>query len=80
MVFRIVLALADDLNDLIAHALEGNVRHFQGFRGYAFALANQPQQDMFGADIVMLQAARLILRQHHYPARPICKAFEHFTP
>ena len=43
----------------------------------AFALTNQPKEDVFGADIVVVQEARFLLSQYDDPAGSVCETLEH---
>ena len=55
--------LAQHLDGLGAHFFEIDAQAFQDPGGNAFALAHQPQEQMFGANVVMVQTARFIDRQ-----------------
>ena len=69
-------ALADDLLDLGAHGLERDAERLERLGGDAFALVDQPEQDVLGADVVVVEQARLFLRQDDDSAGPIGEAFE----
>ena len=69
-------ALADDLLDLAAYSLERDAERFERLGGDAFALVDQPEQDVLGADVVVVQQARFFLRQNHDPTGPIGEPFE----
>ena len=60
---------AADLGQLDAHVLEHA-------RGDAFALAHQAEQQVLGADVVMVEALGLILRQGEDLARSVCELVE----
>jgi hypothetical protein len=70
-------ALTDDLLDLRTHGLEGDPERLERLGGHTLALVDQPEQDVLGADVVVIEKARFLLRQHHDPAGPICEPFEH---
>ena len=70
-------ALADDLLDLAAHGLERDAERLERLRGDAFALVDQAEQDVLGADVAVVQQTRFLLRQHHHPPGPIGEAFKH---
>src|SRR4029077_16717175 len=72
-----LLAGADDPHDLRAHALNGDVEALQHARGQALLLAEQPEQDVLGADVVVLERARLLLRKNDHLPGPFCKSLEH---
>jgi hypothetical protein len=38
---------------------------------------DEAEQDVFGADVGVVQEPRFFLRQHHDPACPVGKSFEH---
>ena len=62
------LALADDLLDLLAHGLERDVQGLERLGGDAFALVDQPEQDVLGADVVVVEHPRLFLREDDDPS------------
>ncbi len=76
---RGVRALADDLLDLLADAVEGDVHGLEGLRRHALALADQAEQDVLRADVVVVEHARLFLREHHHSTGPIGEPFEHVS-
>ena len=57
--------------------IERDARRFEDLRGDAVALGEQAEQQVLGADVVVRQAAGLLLRQHHHRAGLIGEAFEH---
>ena len=69
-------ALADDLLDLAADGLEGDAERLEGLGGDALALVDQPEQDVLGADVVVVEEARFLLGQDDDPAGPVGEAFE----
>ena len=70
-------SLADDLDDLAAHRLEGNAHALQGTGGDALALVDQAEEDVFGADVVVVEKASLLLRQDDHSSGPVGEALEH---
>src|SRR3712207_4659656 len=50
-----LLAGADDADDLGAYALDGDVERLEDARGKALLLAEESEQDVLGADVVVLQ-------------------------
>ena len=74
---RGLLALADDLLDLAADSLQRDPQRLQRLRCDAFALVNQTQQDVLGADVVVVEHPGLFLRQDDHPAGTVGKSFEH---
>ena len=73
-------ALADDLLDLAAHGLERDAERLEGLGRDAFALVDQPEQDVLGADVVVVEEARFFLRQDDDPAGPVGEPFEQGEP
>jgi hypothetical protein len=74
---RRLLALADDLLDLLRTASSEMPRRLQRLGGDALTLVDEPEQDVLGADVVVVEHARLFLRQHDHPAGPVGEPFEH---
>ena len=74
---RDLVALADDARDLRAHLLDGDVERLEHPRGETFFLAQQAEQDVLGADVVVLQRPRLVLRENDDLASPFCESLEH---
>ena len=72
-----LLAGADDAHDLGADALDGDVEGLEHARGEALLLAQQPEQDVLGADVVVLERARLLLGENDHLAGPFCESLEH---
>ena len=74
---RGLLALTDDLLDLRTHAFEGDAERLEGLGGHALALVDESEQDVLGADVVVVEQARFFLRQHDHTSRSVSKSFEH---
>ena len=53
-------ALREDPDDLVAHLVQANAQRFQDACGDPLALADQAEQQVLGADVVVSQAARLV--------------------
>ena len=49
---------------------------FEGLGGDALALVDEAEEDVLGADVVVVQEACFLLRQHDDPAGPVGEAFE----
>src|SRR2546426_6537784 len=87
------LAAADGGFDLGAHAVGGNIQVLQHLAGdpLTFAadpwhvavslltFADDPQQDMLGADDAVVEALRLFLSEDDHAPRPFCKPLKHRT-
>ena len=74
------LALADDVLDLGADGLERDVHGLERLRGDALALVDQPEQEVLGADVVVVEHPRLFLREDHDPPGSVGEALEHVYP
>jgi hypothetical protein len=74
---RSLLPLSDDLLHLLAHGDQRDVEVLERLGGETFALVDEAQQDVLGADVVVVEHPRLFLREHHHPSGPICEPFEH---
>ncbi len=72
-----LLTGADDPHDLCADALDGDVQRFENASGEALLLAEQPEQDVLGADVVVLESARLLLREDDDLPCSLCESLEH---
>jgi hypothetical protein len=57
--------------------LERDAERLEGLGGDAFALVDQPEQNVLGADVVVVEQASLFLGQHHHAAGSICESFKH---
>jgi hypothetical protein len=69
---------ADDAHDLRAHALDGDVERLEDARGEALLLAEQAEQDVLGADVVVLERPRLLLGEDDHLAGSFCESLEHW--
>src|SRR4051812_775423 len=72
-----LLARADDAHDLGAHALDGDVERLEDPSGKALLLAEQAEEDVLRADVVVLERSRLFLRENDDLAGPFRKSLEH---
>ena len=57
--------------------LEREPHEFERPRRDAVALVDQAEQDVLGADVVVVQQARLLLGEDDHPPGPVGEAFEH---
>ena len=73
---RDLVTLADDPRDLGAHLLDRDVERLEHARGEAFLFAQQPEQDVLRADVVVLERASLVLRENDDLAGPFGESFE----
>ncbi len=74
-----LLAGADDADDLGAHALDSDVERLEDAGGEALLLAEQAEQDVLGADVVVLERPRLFLREDDYLPGPLCESLKHLS-
>ena len=74
---RDLVALADDPRDLRANLLDRDVEGLEHPRRETLFLAKQPEQDVLGADVVVLQRPGLVLCEDDDLASPFSEAFEH---
>ena len=74
---RRLAAVTDDLLDLGADGLERDAERLERLGGDALALVDQAEQDVLGADVVVVEQARFFLRQDDHSAGSIGEAFEH---
>ena len=74
---RGLLPAADNLLDPMPDRLEADPQGRQRPGGDTFALPQEAEQDVLGADVVVIQVPGLGLRQHDDPARPVGETLEH---
>ena len=72
--------LADDLLDLAAHGLERDAETLERLGGNALALVDEPEQDVLGPDVGVVEQARFLLGEDDHPASPVGESFEHVRP
>src|SRR5262249_8116958 len=59
----LALVAVQQVDDLLAHPVQVGAELDQHLRGHAVALADQPEQDVLGADVVMAELQRLTQRK-----------------
>jgi len=64
----LALVAAEQLDDLLAHAVQVGAELVEHLRGDALALADQAEQDVLGADVVVPQLERLAQRELKAPS------------
>ncbi len=74
---RDLLTGADDAHDLGAHALDGDVQALEHARSETLLLAQQAEQDVLRADVVVLERPGLLLGEDDHLAGPLCESLEH---
>jgi hypothetical protein len=77
LLLRLLLALADDLLDLLPHGVQADPQRFQGPRRDALALADQAEQEVLGPDVVVIESPGFVLRQVDRLSRPVGKPLKH---
>ena len=74
---RDFVALADDAGHLGTHLFDRDLKGIKDARGEAFLFAQQPEQDVLGADVVVLERAGLVLCEDDDLARSLCETLKH---
>jgi hypothetical protein len=74
---RDLVTLADDPRNLGAHLFHGDVERLENAGRKALLLAQQAEQDVFRADVVVLERPRFILGEDDDLARSFCESLEH---
>ena len=77
MAARRLLALSDDLLDLGAHGLQGDAQALERLRRHTLTFMDEAEQDVLGADVVVIEHARLFLRKHDHSPGSVGKPLEH---
>src|SRR5438046_2208725 len=57
-----LLSPADDLDDVLAHRVLADLQLLQRPRRHAFGFPHQPEQEMLGTDVVVVELSGLLLR------------------
>ena len=74
---RPLFAIADDALDLLAHLVERDVQRSQSAGSDALVLTQEAQEQVLGANVVVVEVTGLFLGEHHHLAGPFGKSFEH---
>jgi hypothetical protein len=77
---RRLLALADDLLDLLADRLQADAKRLERLGRHTLALVDEAEQDVLRADVVVIERPGFFLRPDDNPPRPVGKPFEHRVP
>ena len=77
---RSLLTLTDDLLDLVAHLLKGDVHALESLRCQTFTLVDEAEQNVLGADVVVFEKFRFFLREHHNASCSVGEPLEHIHP
>src|SRR5690606_989217 len=76
---RLLLALADDVLHLLAHRVERDAERLERLGGNALTLVDEAEQDVLGADVVVVEHLRLFLGEDDHATGSVGKALEHFN-
>src|SRR4029078_4615142 len=76
---RRLLALADDLLDLGPDGLQRDAERLQGLGRDAFTLVDEAEQDVLGADVVVVEHPGLFLGQDDNSPRAVGEPLEHVS-
>ena len=68
---------SDDPHNLGTNAVDRDLQRLKHACGQALLLAEQPQQNVLGPDVIVLERPGFFLRQHHNLAGSLCKSLEH---
>jgi hypothetical protein len=74
---RLLLTLANDVLHLLAHRVEGDVERLESLCCNAFTLVDQSEQDVLGADVVVVEHLGLFLGQDNDATGAIGKSLKH---
>jgi len=74
-----LLAAADNLLYLLADRLQPDPQRLQRLGRDSFLLVDQAEQEMLGADVVVVQHPGFFLRQDNYTPGPIGEPLEHVS-
>jgi hypothetical protein len=70
---------SDEAYHLGADALDRDVERLEHACAEALVLAQDPEQDVLGADVVVLQKAGFLLGEDDHLAGSLCEALEHLS-
>ena len=74
---RGLLAGADHLLDLLTHGVQRDAELLERLAGDPLALVNEAEEDVLGADVVVVEHPCLFLGKDDHPAGPVGEPFEH---
>src|SRR5438093_12592154 len=77
---RDLVALADDPRDLGTNLFDRDVERLEHARGEAFLFAQETEQDVLGADVVVLERPSLVLGENDDLPGPFGESFEQTRP
>jgi len=74
---RDLVALTDDARDLGTNLFDRDVERLEHPRREAFLFAQEAEQDVLGADVVVLERACFVLGEDDHLTGTLCKSLEH---
>ena len=74
---RLLLALADDVLHLLAHGVERDAERLERLGGDALTLVDETEQDVLGADVVVVEHLGLFLGQDDDTTGSVGESLEH---
>ena len=66
--------------DLLAHGLQADPKGLERLGRHALTLVDEAQQDVLGADEIVVEQSRLFLGQDQDPSGSVSETFEHARP
>src|ERR1019366_2381063 len=72
-----LLARPDEPHDLAAHTLDRDLEALEHAGRETLLFTQQPEQDVLGADVAVLERSRLLLRENDHLPGPLCESLEH---
>ncbi len=76
---RCLLALADDLLDLLADRLQADAQRLKRLGRHALALVDEAQENVLGANVVVIEHPGFFLRQDNNPPRSVSEPLKHLV-
>lgn len=70
-------SLADDLNDCGPHGIEIDLEAFEDTGGDTLAPVDEPEEDVLGADVIVVEEACFPLCANHRSPGPVTEPLEH---
>ena len=77
LALRLVLALSHDAGDFAADLFQADFEGAKHPRGHAVGLAQQPEEEVLRADVVVAEHPRFFLGQDDDLARSLCEPLKH---
>src|SRR5690625_7251786 len=74
-----LLPTTNDLLDLLTYRVERDAKGFQRLGSYPIALVNEAQQNVLGANVVVIEQPGFFLGEDNHPAGPVGEPLEHGT-